>query len=117
MADTLLLDTVTWDLAVDTAGNIAMATAPYALAQDAASAIRTFEGEVYFDVSLGIPYFTQILGYAPPISLMKAYFNEAALTVPGVVTSQCFITSWEDRVVQGQVQITDEDGNTSAASF
>jgi hypothetical protein len=114
---TLLLDTELWDIAVDTAGNIAVASEPYALAQDAASAIRTFEGEVYYNTLLGIPYFTQILGYAPPITLMKANFNEAALTVPGVVTSQCFITSWEDRVVRGQVQITDEDGNTSAASF
>lgn len=115
--DTLLLDTVSWDLTVDTSGNIAMATAPYALAQDAASAIRTFAGEIYFDTTLGIPYFSQILGYAPPIALMKAYFNEAALTVPGVVTSQCFITSWDDRVVRGQVQITDENGNASAAGF
>lgn len=115
--DTLLLDVEAWDLAVDTAGNIAMASAPYALAQDAASAIRTFEGECFYNTAIGIPYFTQILGYAPPVALMKANFNEAALTVPGVVTSQCFITSWEDRVVRGQVQITDEDGNTSAASF
>ncbi len=115
--DTLLLDVEAWDLAVDTARNIAMASAPYALAQDAASAIKTFEGEVYYNTALGIPYFTQILGYAPPIALMKANFNEAALIVPEVVTSQCFITSWEDRVVRGQVQITDENGNTSAASF
>jgi hypothetical protein len=115
--DTLLLDTLSWDLTVDTAGNIAMATEPYALAQDAASAIRTFAGEVFYDTLLGIPYFTQILGYAPQISLMKAHFNEAALTVPGVVTSKCFITSWDDRVVRGQVQITDEDGNVSATGF
>ncbi|HEY0120663.1 MAG TPA: hypothetical protein VGC14_02690 [Rhizobium sp.] len=117
MASTLLLDTDLWDLAVDTSGNIAVASEPYALAQDAASAIRTFEGEVFYDTTLGIPYFSQILGYAPPISLMKAYFNEAALTVDGVVTSKCFITSWDNRVVTGQVQITDEDGNVSAAGF
>ena len=117
MAATLLLDTLSWDLTVDTAGNIAVASEPYALAQDAASAIRTFAGEVYYNTLLGIPYFTQILGYAPPISLMKAYFNEAALTVPGVTTSQCFITSWDNRVVRGQVQISDENGNVSAAGF
>jgi len=117
MSSTLLLDTATWDLAVDTAGNIAVASEPYALAQDAASAIRTFAGEVFYNTSIGIPYFSQILGYAPPISLMKAYFNEAALTVPGVATSQCFITSWDNRVVTGQVQITAEDGTVSAASF
>ncbi|ENN86083.1 hypothetical protein RHSP_32120 [Rhizobium freirei PRF 81] len=114
---TLLLDVVTWDLAVDTAGNIAVAGNPYSQAQDAASAIRTFEGEVYFDTTLGIPYFTEILGYSPPISLMKARFNAAALTVPGVTKSQSFITSWKDRVVSGQVQIMNDDGQVSATGF
>ena len=77
--DTLLLDTVTWDLAVDALGNIAMASDPYAQAQDAASNIRTFAGEVYFNTTLGVPYWEQILGLAPPISVMKAHWNAAAL--------------------------------------
>jgi hypothetical protein len=114
---TLLLDTVAWDLAVDTAGNIAVASDPYSQAQDAASAIRTFEGEVYFDTTLGIPYFQQILGYSPPLSLMKAYFNSSALTVPGVTKAQSFITSWENRSVAGQVQIMNENSQVSAAGF
>lgn len=114
---TLLLDQLAWDLTVDTAGNIAVASDPYSQAQDAASAIRTFAGEVYYDTTLGIPYFSQILGYAPPVSLMKAYFNAAALSVPGVATAQTFITSWQDRVVRGQVQIVSDSGNSSAAGF
>ncbi|RWG53345.1 MAG: hypothetical protein EOQ64_24280 [Mesorhizobium sp.] len=114
---TLLLDTDTWDLVADASGNIAVADEPYALAQDAASAIRLFAGELYYDTTQGIPYFDQVLGKAPPVSLMKAYFNRAALTVPGVVSSQTFIQSWTDRTVTGQVQVTDAAGNTTAASF
>jgi hypothetical protein len=114
---TLLLDTVTWDLAVDTAGNIAVASDPYSQAQDAASAIRTFAGEVYYDTTLGIPYFSQILGYAPPVGLMKAYFQSEALRVPGVVKAQAFITSWSNREVGGQVQIQNDAGQVSAAGF
>lgn len=114
---TLLLDTVTWDLAVDAANNIALAAEPYALAQDAASAIRTFQGEVYFDTTLGVPYFQRILGKSPPVALMKAYFIKAALTVPGVTKAQCFISAWAGRTVRGQVQISDATGNTSAAGF
>lgn len=117
MASTLLLDVLAWDLAADASGNIAVATEPYAQAQDAASAIKLFQGELYFDTTKGIPYFSQILGQAPPISLMKAYFNQQALTVPGIVTSQCFITSWTDRAIRGQVQIKNESGVTSAAGF
>lgn len=114
---TLLLDTDTWDLVADASGNIAVADEPYALAQDAASAIRLFAGELYYDTTQGIPYFDQILGKAPPVSLMKAYFNRAALTAPGVVSAQTFIQSWTDRTVTGQVQVTHAAGNTTAASF
>lgn len=117
MGSTLLLDTATWDLTVDAAGNIAVASEPYSLAQDAASAIRLFAGELFYDTTQGIPYFSQILGQAPPLSLVKAYFVNAAMTVPGVVSAKCFITSWSDRVLSGQVQITDSAGNISAAGF
>lgn len=106
-----------WDLMVDASGNIAVAPELLSMAQDAASAIKTFAGEVYFDTTLGIPYFSQILGYSPPVSLLKAYFNQAALTVPGVITSKTFITSWVDRVVSGQIQITDSSGTVTAAGF
>jgi hypothetical protein len=114
---TLLLDNQSWDLTVDTAGNIAVASDPYSQAQDAASAIRTFEAEVYFDTTLGIPYFQQVLGYAPPLSLLKAYFNSSALTVPGVTNAQSFIISWQDRTIRGQVQIKNDAGQVSAAGF
>lgn len=114
---TLLLNVDLWDLTVDASGNIAVAEEPYALAQDAASAIRLFQGELYYDTTQGIPYFEQILGHAPPVSLMKAYFNRAALTVLGIVKAQTFIQSWTDRVITGQVQVTDAAGNVTAAGF
>ena len=115
--DTILLDTVAWDLVVDADGNIAVASNPYSLAQDAASAIRLFQGELWFDTTLGVPYFQDILGKTPPLSLIKAKFVEAAKTVPGVVEAVCFITGITDRRLTGQVQITDTFGVISAASF
>ncbi len=51
MASTLLLDQVTWDLAVDNVRHIAVASDPYSQAQDAASSIKTFAGEVYYDTT------------------------------------------------------------------
>lgn len=114
---TLYLDPKTWDLTVDVSGNIAVATEPYSLAQDAASAIKTFQGEVYYATNIGIPYFQQILGKYPSIAFMKAQFVAAALTVPGVVSAKCFITAIEERRVRGQVQATDANGVTSVAGF
>ena len=117
MADTLLLDLTTWDLVLDVHGNIAVAEAPYALAQDAASAIRTFLGEVYYDTTIGIPYFDEVLGYAPPLNLLKTLLVNAALTVPGVASAQVFISSVKGRVVTGQVQVTMPTGEISAVNF
>lgn len=114
---TLLLDIDTWDLVLDVNGNIALASEPYSLAQDAASAIRTFLGECWYNTSLGIPYFPSLLGQAPNIALMKSKFESAALMVPGVVKAKCFISSISGRRVTGQVQVTDSSGTVTAAAF
>jgi hypothetical protein len=115
--NTVLLDPQSWDLMIDASKNIAMAQEPYAVAQDAASAIRLFQGEDYYDTTRGVPYWQQILGKWPPVSLMKAKFVAAALTVPDAVKAQCFINAIEDRQVSGQVQVTDAGGNIAVAAF
>jgi hypothetical protein len=107
---TLLLNPDEWDLMVDASANIALASNPYALAQDAASAIKLFEGEQYYDTTQGVPYWQDILGLFPPLSLVKKKFVDAALTVPEVVGAQCFIQSFVLRQLRGQVQVTDQDG-------
>ncbi len=114
---TLLLDNVTWDLVLDAAGNIAVASEPYSLAQDAASAIQTFRGECYWDTKLGVPWVEQVFGKSPSISQLKQLLTDAALTVPGVASAQCFIVSAGARSVSGQVHVTGKDGGTSAANF
>jgi len=117
MAETLYLNPTTWDLDVDANGNIAVATGPYALAQDAASAVRTFAGECYYDTTLGVDHLGEILGHAPPLSLLKSRLEAAALTVDGVEKAQLFVTAVAARAVQGQVQISDASGATAAVSF
>ena len=117
MPQTLLLDTVNWDLVLDINGNIAIASEPYSLAQDAASAIKTFLGEAYYDTTLGIPFFTQVFGKSPSIPLLQALFNAAAETVPDVVSATTAIVSITDRVLTGQVQVTSITRQTSIAVF
>lgn len=113
----LFLLSDTWDLTVDSAGNIAVADDPYALAQNAATAIRTFLGEVYYDTTIGVPYFQQILGLLPTLQYVKTQLAAAAETVVGVESAQVFITGFVNRQIQGQVQVTDANGTTTAASF
>lgn len=113
---TLLLDGLAWDLVLNTAGDIAVASDPYALAQDAASAIRLFRGELWYDTAKGVPYFSDVLGKAPPITLMKGLFVSAAMSVPGVLSAECFISSISSRGATGQVQVRGAAG-TAAAAF
>lgn len=115
---TVLLDTAAWDLVLDVAGNIAVASEPYSLAQDAASAIRLFRGELWYNTEAGVPYWSSVLGKSPPpLSLMKELFVAAAMTVPGVVSARCFIASVSSRGVSGQVQVTDAAGRVAIAGF
>lgn len=124
--NTLYLDPQSWDLTRDSQGNIQTVygnkvlgnTAQvYALAQDAASEIKTFQGEVYYNTTKGIPYWQTVLGQFPPVSLLKAYFNQAALNVPEVVSAVSFIAAIQNRVVTGQVQVRNAAGQTAAANF
>jgi hypothetical protein len=124
--DTLLLDQATWDFVLDSSGNIARASEPYSLAQDAASAIKTFGdggpggvGECYWDTTIGIRYFTIIFRGPPPsISAIKQMFINVALTVPDVASAQVFVTQASGRALGGQVQVkSKKTGQTSAIPF
>lgn len=114
---TLLLDLTGWDVLLDAAGNLAIAQAPYQRAQDVASALRTFLAEVWYDVSVGIPYFQQILGHTPPLTVFQEMMIAAAMTVPGVVSAECTIEAFEDRRVTGQVTFTTDDGQTQTVAL
>lgn len=115
--NTLLVDPATWDLVLDANNNIAMASEPYSIAQDVASACRLFLGELWYDNTKGVPYFGGILGERPPLSFVKASIVQAALTVPNVVTAACFITAFTSRQLSGQVQVTDANGTTTVVNL
>jgi hypothetical protein len=110
----LYLDPVTWDLAVDSARGIAVASDPYVLAQNAASATRVFKGEAYYDTDIGITYNVSILGQNPPIEYVRSELIRVAKTVPGVTDARMFFTSFDERTLTGQLQVTDVTGNVQA---
>lgn len=114
---TALLDLSTWDLLLDAGGNLAIAQDPYAKAQDVASALRTFLAEVWYDETLGVPYFTDVLGKTPPVTYFQELMVKAAMTVPGVASATCTIQSFENRTVTGQVLFTTTDGRQGTVNL
>lgn len=115
--DTLLLDQTIWDLVRDASGNLAVATDPYSVAQDVASACRTFLDEVYYNTTDGVPYFQSILGKTPSASFIKAQLVIAASSVPGCNAPVVFLTGLVGRALTGQVQFTDSNGAAQVATF
>ena len=113
----LLLDQTAWDLVLDINGNIALGSSPYSIAQDVASATRTFLGECWYNTNLGIPYWQQILGEMPPMSYIKQQIIEQSLTIPNVVSSQVTFQSFENRQLSGQIQVIDTDGAINNLAF
>ena len=114
---TLLLDTVEWDLVLDAAGGIAVASDPYSVAQDVASAVRVFQGEEWYDTTAGVPYFQSILGQSPSLGFVKAQIAAAAATVPGCYNPVVFLNALVDRQLSGQIQFTLANGQTQAVGF
>ena len=108
---TLFLDPKTWDLTLDSEGNIAYAKDPYAKAQDVASAVRLFKGELYYDTEKGIPYFDETLGKKQSLALYQYRLEQEALTVSGVVSAKATIESREGRIVSGFLSFTDDTNN------
>lgn len=114
---TLLLDIGTWDLILDASGNIAVAEAPYAVAQDVACAIKLFLGELWYDTTRGVPYYAKILGRSPPPSLFREYMVAAALSVPDVASAVCVIESVINRTLTGSVNFVDKAGRFGSVAL
>jgi len=105
MASVLLLDRTTNDLCMTAGNTIAVATDPYATSQSVANALKLKLGDYWYNTTLGVDY-DRILGGSMPLSWVKSQFEKAALTVPGVLTATCYITSLVNRHLIGQVQYT-----------
>jgi len=115
---TLLLDRTTWELTKDGLGNIALASNPYSITQDVASAARTFRAECYYDKTLGLPYWESILGHSPPLGFLKAQYVSAARSVPEVAGARVFLAGYDvDRLLTGQIQVTTTSGITTVLTL
>jgi len=116
--DSLNVDETNNDLFVDGQGNLALATGGAALALNAACAIRTFSGEVFYDSTQGLPYFQSILGKNPPLEYVRSQLAKAALNADSdIVASRVFFSSLTARNLSGQVQVTDSTGKIASSNF
>lgn len=114
MAFTLTLND-NWDIFVDASGNIATSDDTYAIAQNAANAVRLFTGDAYFNITRGIPHFDIELGQkdAPARSTLVNRIRKSVLAGEGVSDAEVSLEYDErTRVYGGNIIITTVTGNT-----
>ena len=108
---TLKLDTDTWDLMLDSAGNLQTAMGSYAIAQDVANAVRLFTDDAYYEPERGIPYFVITLGQKVQQSVLNSRVRNIALEVDGVEDVEVSMDELdENRQLTGSIEITTVDG-------
>lgn len=107
---TLLLDTDTWDLCLDGAGQIAIAGREYSIAQNVANAIRLFTEDAWFDPDRGIPHFDLDLGKKTSLAVIRSRYREAALAVEGVLEADVQIYGITERTLEGNIHLTLTNG-------
>jgi len=119
--DTLALDVIAWDLDCDVYGNIKTVgdatpgtqTGPgMRLAQDVATRVRAWRGEVYFDTTQGINYLGY-LGGTPNLSALQSAFNTEALKVPlcASALADFTFTAGSSRQLGGVLNVSDIAGD------
>lgn len=120
MANDTLALTTDWDLDLDDQGNIRtvgdatisdVQTGPgMRLAQDVATRLRAWRGEVWFDVTQGIDY-PRYLGLAPSVIQLRADYQSEALLVPLCATALADLAlTRPSREVGGTVYLSDLSG-------
>jgi len=82
------LATLTWDLYLDSSGNIAVLpdkpVAPL-LSQRIKHRLQTFRGECYLDRSIGVPYFSEVMKKNPDLGRIRSLLASVISGVEGVV--------------------------------
>jgi hypothetical protein len=72
------------DLYTDAKGQLVSAPTP--LDQRISCRLKTFQGEYWIDITLGIPYFTEILKKNPDMAVIRSLFASEIQKVIGVKT-------------------------------
>ena len=102
--------------------DIAFNTQGLAVAQDVASAIKLFQGELYYDTTLGVPYFGQVFTQQHNAAIINSLMQQAAFTVPNVVEAAASVSNLDangkpSRNITGTVKILDVNGEASGATL
>lgn len=105
----LALDTNTWDIFLDSTGNIARRDDSTKdrlgdlICQRVRHRLQTFQGECYLDRSVGVPYFSEVLKKNPDLRRVKALLVATINGVEGIKKIIDFSVSFSARTREYKV--------------
>ena len=117
MAGYTLLLSDDWDICTDAAGNIALCSGAYGIAQHVANAVRLFTKDAYFDQSSGIPHFDLELGHVPSLAALRSHIRTAALSVEGVASVDIVFLTFSGRTLSGELHIVTSTGEALSVAL
>lgn len=97
-----------WDICLDDLNNVATIDGNERLAQDIASSVRVFKGELMFDVNRGVEYDKP----DEVRNTLKSDMNEQVLLVDGVEDSMVVFNNLTDRLLNVTIYATNAEGET-----
>lgn len=102
---TWALKSDSWDVYTDEVGNIALKSDSARLAQDVASSVRVFTGELPFDITRGVDY------NKPDTNrdLLNHQINEQARLIEGVKSSIVVFEKLKDRKLKPVIYVINEE--------
>lgn len=98
-----------WDLVVVN-GRLQFTEDDAALAQRVACAEKVFAGEMFFDVTFGIPWLPEVLTKGFNGALLRSALEAQALTVPEVAEARASVQGFSGGQVRATVRFTDAAG-------
>lgn len=110
MKDLLLAEN--GDLAIVN-NDLAITNDKQSLAQKIKVALKTIEGEYFYNSSIGVPYFSEILGQNNAIDTIRAIMIDYISKIEGVKELTDFNLSLDSRtrVLNMKFTVTDEENN------
>jgi len=77
------LDTTTGDRAIEN-NNFVIISEAEEVRQRVETRLRTYQGEWFLDITLGVPYYQEVFEKNIPLSQIEAVFKDAIINTPGV---------------------------------
>lgn len=115
----LLLNTDSWDIEIDSKGNIATVDNPYSIAQNVACAVSTFLGESIADENIGIDYANFQDG--KKVQYLSFLYMKEAKRFSYIKDAKALLyydkVGMKNRELSGVITILDTDNNTTTLTL